>query len=118
MQIETNGTLNDSWDEYISGNFLKSEHVENDNQAFICMKIESVIDTRNESNEKRLRLALESKNINYDMDLNKTNAAKCKELGIKAPKELIGKKIYFKKVLVRNPKINKEVESLRIWKIE
>lgn len=113
---QTNVT--DAWDEFISGNFIKTDNVTSENDAFICVNVSFAIDERSEDKERRVRLSLERDGGKWDMDLNKTNASKCKELGIKAPKDLTGKKIYFKKVLVRNPKINKEVESLRIYKIE
>ena len=64
------------------------------------------------------RITIERNGKEFEFDLNKTNAKNLKELGIKTPKEVIGKKIYFKKALVRNPKTNQEVEGLRICRIE
>lgn len=51
-------------------------------------------------------------------DLNKTNRSKLQELGIKTPREVIGKAIYYKVVLATNPTTKKEVDALRIDKIE
>lgn len=113
--METQKPTNDSWDEYISGNFIKAANIASENDAYVGISTEEV---ENADGVKRVRLTLERNEIEWDFDLNKTNAKKCKELGIKTPKELIGKKFYFRKALVRNPKTNQEVESLRIWKIE
>ncbi len=109
-----NANALDSWDEYISGNFLKAINVENENDVFVCINISPIqID-----DDVRLRLTLEKKEIEYQFDLNKTNAKKAKDLGLATPKAFIGKKLFFKKALVRDPKKNVEVEGLRIFKIE
>lgn len=103
-----------SWDEFVSGNFLKAINVNSENDAFIVVSLETAtIDDR-----KMLRLNLERNGQNYDFDVNKTNAARLKELGIQSPKELQGKKLFFRKALVRNPTTNKEVEGLRIYRVE
>ena len=104
----------DSWDEYISGNFLKAINVENENDVFVCIDVNLI----QVDNDLKIRLTLEKKGIEFLFDLNKTNAKKSKDLGIASPKALLGKKIYFKKALVRDPKKNVEVEGLRIFKIE
>lgn len=51
-------------------------------------------------------------------DLNKTNRSKLQELGLKTPREVIGKAIWYKVVLATNPTTKKEVDALRIEKIE
>jgi len=104
----------DSWDDYISGNFLKSINVKDQEHAFV------VINVGEEEMEgsKRPRISIESDGQSYEFDINKTNSVKLKELGVESPKALIGKKIFFIKVMVRNPKLNKEVEGLRISKVE
>lgn len=106
------------WDSYIS-NFLKAADVESEDQPFVVISIEE-LDTRGDKAvEKFIRLHLEEKEIKYVFDLNKTNAVFLKaEGGIKHPKDIVGKKIYFKKVMVRNPQLNKEVEGVRICKVE
>jgi len=100
------------WDNYISGSFLKAINVENENDVFVCISVEVI-----EEETPRLRTILEKQGTEWQFDLNKTNASKAKELGIQTPKDLIGKKIFFKKVLVRNPTTNQEVDGLRIYKI-
>lgn len=100
-----------SWDNYSSGTFLKASNVKSEDTPFICISVE-------ETEEKKVRLNLESENVDYMFDLNITNIKKLKELKVTSPKSLIGKKIFFKKVLAMNPKIKQEVDSLRISRIE
>ena len=106
----------DNWDEYISGSFLKPVNVESDKDAFACIAVEVHDDERDGSS--RLRLTLQKGEMEFDFDLNKTNATFLKTAGITSPKAMTGKKLYFKKVLVQNPKTKQEVESLRVSKIE
>lgn len=106
----------DSWDNYIGVNFLKPSHVVSESQSFVCTGIEIVEDAV--TKVPRPKVTLEFNEIAYEFDLNKTNSSKLKELGVKVPRQLIGKKVYFKKVLVRDPKKNMEVDGLRIHKID
>lgn len=103
-----------NWDNYIN-NFLKANDVLSDSQAFVVVNVESVL---TKDDNKNLRLMMENNQNTYNFDLNKTNAVFLKKSGVKSPKEILGKKIFFKKVLVRNPKTNQEVEGLRISKVE
>jgi hypothetical protein len=102
----------DNWDKY-SSNFLKADDVKNEQDAYVCIAVEEADD-----DIPKIRITLEREERDYSFDLNKTNIAKLKELGIKSPKGIIGKKLYFKKVLARNPVTNKEVDSLRIYKVD
>jgi hypothetical protein len=68
--------------------------------------------------QEKLRATVERNGIEYDFDLNKTNIKFLVALTYVEPLTLVGKKIYFKKALVRNPKTNVEVEGLRICKVE
>jgi len=104
----------DNWNDFISGNFLKAIDVNSQEDAYVCVDIEQV----DRDGVAQIRLHLERNEKEADFDLNKTNAKKLKDLGLASPKAVIGKKIYFKKALVRNPKTNAEVESLRIWKVD
>jgi len=88
--------------------------VKDDTIPYVCVDIE-IITYRDEA---KIRTYLENNAERYIFDLNKTNATKLKELGIKSPKQTIGKILYFKKALARNPDTNKEVDSLRICKVE
>lgn len=113
MQVNDPQKQLDSWDDYISGNFLKADNVDSESDEFECTNIIEV----EEDERKRLRLSLERNENEWEFDLNKTNARKLQELGVKTPQQIVGKKIRFKKALVRNPQTNKEVDSLRISKV-
>jgi len=106
----------DSWDNYTSGSFLKAINVNSDHDAFVVIGVEEASDPTTKAT--RVRLNLERNGQEFDFDLNKTNGSKLKSLGVPSPNALIGKKIYFIKALVRDPKKNVEVEGLRISKIE
>ncbi len=101
------------WDNYIS-NFLKAVDVTGTDQPFVVVSTEEV-DNRE---EKAIRLHLESNQIKYIFDLNKTNSVFLKENGIGHPRDVTGKKLYFEKVKVMNPQTKKEVDGLRICKLE
>lgn len=106
----------DSWDNYTSGSFLKAAHVSSDKDAFVVIGVDEAIDQTTKAS--RVRLNLERNGQEYDFDLNKTNGSKLRSLGVPSPNALVGKKIYFIKALVRDPKKNVEVEGLRISKVE
>jgi len=106
----------DNWDDFTSGSFLKAINVNSDQDAFSIKEVDEFEDLRDNTTKPRLTLIRGDKE--YIFDLNKTNAARLKELGVVSPIALKGKKLYFKKALVRNPKTNMEVDGLRIAKIE
>jgi len=101
-----------SWDGFLGSNFLSAEDVKDENQEFFCIGVE--LDTENE----KVILVLESDLVKSKFSLNVTNANFIKDEGVKNPNEIIGKKLTFKKVLVRNPRTKKEVEGLRIKSVE
>lgn len=105
----------DSWSGFIGTNFLKADMVRDENHPFVCVRVELYAD---EDNSNNVRLHLESLPLQVIFDLNVTNSKKVAELGIPSPNALVGKKIYFRKVLVRNPKTNQEVDGLRVYKVE
>jgi hypothetical protein len=109
-------TTTDSWDNLCGSNFLKTSHVANEQDAFVVESID--LTEADEENTAKVRLYVGKGNETFIFELNVTNANFCKNAGIKSPKMLLGKKIFFKKVLVNSPKTKKEVESLRICKIE
>lgn len=102
-----------SWDNYVSGNFLKAANVENEGDAFVVKEVSEF----ERDGVPSIRISLERNGNDWDFDVNKTNAKKLQEF-VKTPKELVSKKLYFRKALVRNPKTNQEVESLRVTKVE
>lgn len=106
----------DEWDSFISGTFLKATNVENEEQPFIVMTAEPFMDERDGT--IRLRTSVEAKGTKFLFDVNKTNGVFLKNSGLLKPRDVIGKNLYFKKVQVRNPTTNQEVEGLRILKVE
>lgn len=114
---QTNMTNNstDSWDGFTGANFLKTTHVANEQDAFVVEEVEIFDD---EENTPKPRLVLSKGDESYLFDLNVTNSNFCKNNNIASPKMLLGKKMFFRKVFVNSPKTKKEVESLRICKIE
>lgn len=118
MEQENEKAAIDSWDDFVSGNFLKASDVNSQEDAYVCVDVEATTDGYDESSKPKIRLHLQRNEKESVFDLNKTNAKKVKELGIASPKAIVGKKIFFKKALVRNPTTNLEVESLRIFKVE
>ena len=106
-----NENLND-WDGFLGSNFLSVDDVNDENHEFVIIGVE--LDTEN----NRPICILESNGCERKFSLNVTNANFVKNAEINSPKEMIGKVITFKKVLVRNPKTRKEVEGLRIKTIK
>lgn len=104
-----------SWEGFTGTQFLKAEMVADDKTPF------SVIEVEFDQENSRPRVILQktgNPDNDYLFDLNVTNSTFLKEAGIPAPAQLKGKRIYFKKVLVRNPTTKKEQEGLRICKVE
>lgn len=112
---EKDGTLGD-WDDYVSGNFLKADQVGGVEDLFEVARVEEVI-SEIDNKTKIVRLQLVKGDQEFLFDLNKTNSVYLKNSGIKHPKDLRGKKIQFQKVKVMNPKLKKEVDGLRIFKV-
>ena len=111
--MEQNKTIN-GWDNYIT-NFIENEDVENEQDAFLCVEVSENI----REDKAQIRLTLEKGKLRYAMDLNKTNSVFCKIEGkIAHPSQLEGKKLFFRKVKAYSPNAKKEVDSLRICKIE
>jgi len=102
----------DSWDGFLGSNWLSVDDVKSDADIFICIKVE--LDTEN----VRPMLVLEKEKVEHKMSLNVTNANFVKDAGIVAPKDLIGKKIFFRKSIAFSPSAKKDVPTLRIAKIE
>ncbi len=102
-------TTTDSWDGLLK-NFLKADHLKEQEETLVCVGVNRM--------DQDMELELESNGKKYIFSLNVTNKVFLKENGIEAPKEVIGKKVTLKKVLAMNPTTHKEVDSLRISKIE
>lgn len=111
LDFDKKDTIFDSWDAF-SGNYLKASNVKSEDESYLITGLETIDD----ENRKRLSLDLERNERKWKFDCNVTNTEKLMSVAVK-PNELIDASIRFKKVFVRNPSTNKEVESLRISEI-
>ena len=102
-------TSTESWDGLLK-NYLKADNLKADTEIFACVDVEV------ENNE--MDLILERNEVKFVFSLNTTNKVFLKNNGITKPKDVIGKKITVKKVLVFNPTLKKEVPGLRIERLE
>lgn len=102
----------DSWDGFLGSNWLSVDDIKSETDPFVCIKVE--LDTEND----RPMVVLEKDGVSSKLSLNVTNANFVNEQGINSPKELIGKKMFFRKSLAFSPKAKKDVPTLRISKIE
>ena len=109
----TNDNLG-SWDKFTGTNFLKVTDVASETDVFVCIGAEEYIDDKGNT---KPRLTLSKGDKDYNFDLNVTNSNFCKNAGIKSPRMLIGKQLFFKQVMVNSPKTKQEVPSLRISRI-
>lgn len=105
----------DSWEKFSSNAFIKSSDIANENDAVVCTAVDEVT---NKEQKQKIQLTLEKAGKTFKKDMIAADIRFCKTAGLSSPKALIGKKIFFKKVLVTSPKTKQEVESLRILKIE
>ena len=110
MEQNNNEQL-DNWEGFLGSNFLNVKDVK-DNQVFVATGVE--LDAEN----NRPMLILESEGIKSKFSLNITNATFVKDAGLKSPKEVIGKKVHFRKTMAYSPSAKKDVQTLRIDKIE
>jgi len=101
-----------SWDGFLGSSFLKAEDLKNVDQIFICKNVEFDLENA------RPLIVLESEGATSKFSLNVTNSNFVKNSGINSPKELIGKKIQFRISQAFSPNAKKEVDTLRISKIE
>lgn len=101
----------DSWDGLLI-NYLKADNLKEQEEIFICIGI--TLDGK----EMNLEVQKNEEEKPFMFGLNVTNKIFLKNNGISVPKEVIGKKLTIKKVLAMNPSLKKEVESLRISKVE
>jgi hypothetical protein len=101
-------TSADSWDGLLK-NYLKADNLKENAEEFVCIGINV--------EGKDIELEFERAEEKFVFSLNVTNMVFLKNNGIKAPKEIVGKVLTLKKVLVMNPQTKKEVEGLRIDKI-
>lgn len=104
----------DNWDAF-GGTFLKAQDVKGTDEAYIVVNVSTI---QNASGKDKVRLSLERNGLKKDLDLNLSNIGRIKALGVNSPKELMGKKLYFEKVMARSPQTGLDVSSLRVFKLE
>ena len=102
-------TSSNSWDGLLT-NYLKAENLKGSEEVFVCVGVDV--------KETDMDLELEREDEKFIFSLNVTNKVFLKNNGIKTPKGVIGKKLTLIKVKATNPTTRKEVDSLRISKIE
>jgi len=102
----------DNWDGFLGSNWLSVDDVKSEADAFVCVKVE--LDAEN----NRPMLILEREQVSYKLSLNVTNANFVKDAGVKSPKDLVGKKFFFRKTMAFSPSAKKDVQTLRIAKVE
>lgn len=103
-----------SWDG-LTTDYLKPSDFKEQTGSIVCTDVE--IGEKEDKPFMKLIVELEN-GVEKIWDLNKTNRSKLQELGLKIPKDAIGKRIHYKVVLATNPTTKKEVDALRISKIE
>lgn len=102
-------TSAESWDGLLK-NYLKAENLKENTEIFACVGVNVELDS--------MDLELERGEEKFIFGMNVTNKVFLKNNGIAAPKEVIGKKITLEKVKAYNPTAKKEVDALRIVRIE
>jgi len=111
MEGKTGNEMN-SWDGFLGSAFLSVDDVKTEQDIFVCIGVE--LDTEN----NRPMLVLEKDKVKHKYSLNVTNANFVKDVGVSSPKEIVGKKISFRKTMAFSPSAKKDVSTLRINKIE
>ena len=111
-ETEMKGNDMDNWDGFLGSNWLGVDDVKTETDVFVCIKVE--LDTENQ----RPMMILEKDKVSYKLSLNVTNANFVKDAGVKSPKDLVGKKFYFRKTMAFSPSAKKDVPTLRISKVE
>jgi len=104
----------DSFEDF-SGKFIKPEFVKDWNSPFIPINAESYFD---EDEKARITYTGQFEGKKRCWEPNKTNMQIMKDLGIASPRALVGKKVFFRKVMNFSPVTKKKVPGLEIEKIE
>lgn len=104
----------DQWTDF-AGKYLKANMIEKWPSKHAILNIEAHYD---DDDEAHLLIQVEALNKKWKIELNKTNQKILKDLGIKAPKELIGKVITFEKIKTMNPSTKERVDSFSVLSIE
>jgi hypothetical protein len=97
-----------------SSQFLKVDLIKEFPVTLICKDVETEYD----DDKPKLYVITEYLKKPWKMGINKTNITFIRNLGIKSPKAIIGKKLTFDKIKVRNPLTNSMVDGFLLTKVE
>ena len=104
----------ENWDDFL-GKWIKPDMVKTWPALFIPISVSGHID---EEDNAHIIYTGEFLDKKKQWEPNKTNIEILRSFNLSSPKALIGKKVYFKKVMNFNPQLKKKVPSLEIEKIE
>jgi len=104
----------ENWDDFL-GKWLKAEMVKTWPALFIPMSVKGTFD---DDDNAHIVFTGEFEHKKKEWEPNKTNIDILRNLGLKSPKGLLGRKVYFKQVMNFNPQIKKKVPSLEIERVE
>ena len=104
----------ENWDDFL-GSWFKAEFVKTWPAVTVFMGVKGQFDAEDNAH---LIYDIEYSGKKLKWEPNKTNIQILKEAGLTSPKALIGKKVYFKKVMNFNPQIKKKVPSFEVERIE
>lgn len=102
----------DNWADF-AGEFLKADLVTSYPVVLVCTNVTS----ETKDFKPHLYMETEYSGKKWKIELNRTNQNFLRSKGIKAPKELIGKKITFEKVKTHNPTTKAPTDSLLITEV-
>jgi len=104
----------DNWDDF-RGKYFKVENA----KTWPCIVVVTKVDSRlNEEDRAQLILEVEYMTKKFLFEPNIGNTGMIRNACPKNPKEIVGKKIVFEKINVRNPRTQQMVDSLHISKVE
>lgn len=108
---ETKPSL-DNWVDF-AGDFLKADLIAKFPVDLVAINVISEL----KDFKPQLFMETEYNGKKWKIQLNRTNQNFLRSKGIKAPKELIGKKLTFEKIKVNNPTTKTPTDSLLIVEI-
>lgn len=113
MSNETKLDLN-SWDDFV-GKFIKAEVIKIWPALFVPTSVSGEFDDDGNAN---LIYIGDFQGKKKFWQPNKTNIDIIKKSGIPSPSALLGKKVYFKRVMNFNPQLKQKVPSVEVEKVE
>jgi hypothetical protein len=102
----------EGWEDF-AGEYLKADLI----KEFPVTLVPVEIDAAFEDGRARLAIKTEYNGKTWKLELNKTNQNFLRANGITSPKAIIGKKLVFDKIKVRNPTTGGQVDSFLIIKV-